>query len=556
MNDDKNNEIQGQISEQKSEKRKKKKRRGKTSQSSENITGNPQEEKPLVTISSIITDENSKLPIKDSNVNNQEKSTEQNPTKLRKRKKEKNEFITEEQKEKSDILPKAKTMASVKEQISYVPEDLSIDKENDINERTKSEVIVRDKKGSFLKRANYVDNEEGSKKEEIKGIIPSKDINPLKLISIDEEDGELDYLEAEKAYELSVLLDSHKFIKQNKNFDKKFEQLVKRKIIRYERNLLDLSQNDNFFILYELQVTETTELCLTDIATLNAIKSVFISYPSVHLIIILSDEEFLNKNLDKYDYSLVKEFATQKLANVLIYLDLDSENEKRIHSFSIKKFKTQNPEFENQKNKIKELIDKPKVRKLFNLTTKEEEKNDLLLDYPCYLSVATNPSIYTKYIPDITSDYRCLIINSIFFMNRYQLCFDAAKTLSFTEPAVIALKIVPPLKGVDGREAFCDLNQNDAILSSDENISLNKKIMQVAYGEENAFNPNVDVACQYLGFLEEDNDNYDDMIKRFKEGKIDKSEVRIKVFNLLKDVFKIFREKDINDIDTNKIMIN
>ena len=553
--DDKKNEIQGQISEQKSEKRKRKKRRGKASQSSENITSNPQEEKPLVTISSIITDENRKLPIKDTSINNQVKNTEQNPAKLRKRKKEKNDDVTEDQKEKSDLLTKARTMASVNEQITYIPEDLSLNKEDDINERTKSEVIVRDKKGIFLKRANYVDNEEGSKKEEIRGIIPSKDIDPKKLISIDEEDGELDYLEAEKAYELSVFLDSHKFIKKNNNFDKKFEQLVKRKIIRYERNLLELSPNDNFFILYELQVTETTELCLTDIATLNAIKSVFISYPSVHLIIILSDEEFLNKNLDKYDYSLVKEFATQKLANVLIYLDLDSDNEKRIHSFSIKKFKTQNPEFEKQKKQIKDLIDKPKVRKLFNLTTKEEEKNDSLLDYPCYLSVATNPSIYTKYIPDITSDYRCLIINSIFFMNRYQLCFDAAKTLSFNEPAVIALKIVPPLKGVDGREAFCDLNQNDAILSSDENISLNKKIMQVAYGEENANNPNADVACQYLGFLEEDNDNYDDMIKRFKEGKIDKSDVRIKVFNLFKDIFKIFREKDINDIDTNQIMI-
>ena len=554
--DDKKNEIQGQISEQKSEKRKRKKRRGKASQSSENITSNPQEEKPLVTISSIITDENRKLPIKDTSINNQVKNTEQNPAKLRKRKKEKNDDVTEDQKEKSDLLTKARTMASVNEQITYIPEDLSLNKEDDINERTKSEVIVRDKKGIFLKRANYVDNEEGSKKEEIRGIIPSKDIDPKKLISIDEEDGELDYLEAEKAYELSVFLDSHKFIKKNNNFDKKFEQLVKRKIIRYERNLLELSPNDNFFILYELQVTETTELCLTDIATLNAIKSVFISYPSVHLIIILSDEEFLNKNLDKYDYSLVKEFATQKLANVLIYLDLDSDNEKRIHSFSIKKFKTQNPEFEKQKKQIKDLIDKPKVRKLFNLTTKEEEKNDSLLDYPCYLSVATNPSIYTKYIPDITSDYRCLIINSIFFMNRYQLCFDAAKTLSFNEPAVIALKIVPPLKGVDGREAFCDLNQNDAILSSDENISLNKKIMQVAYGEENANNPNADVACQYLGFLEEDNDNYDDMIKRFKEGKIDKSDVRIKVFNLFKDIFKIFREKDINDIDTNQIMIH
>jgi hypothetical protein len=408
----------------------------------------------------------------------------------------------------------------------------------------------------YFKRANIVDKQQSPYlKEESKGTIPSKDINPNDLFVVDEEDGEIDYLEAQKAYELSVFLESHNFIKKNNNFEKRFVDLVKRKIIRFERNLLDLVENDKFFILYELQVSEHTDLCLTEIVTLNAIKSVFLAYSSVHLIIIVSDEELSNKDSKKYDNSLIKQFAQEKLAYILIYLDLDSNNEKRVHAFSAKEFKLKNEEFSNEKKQLRELVNKPKLRKLFNLTKKEEERNDLLLDYPCSLAIATNPLIYSNYIPEITQDFRCLIINSIFFMNRYQLCFDAAKLLSFNEPAVIALKIVPPLKGVNGLEAFSNLEEDNTILSSDEDISLSKKINDLAYGEEEKRNPNLDIGCQYLAFLEEDNDNYNDAIKRFEEGKVDKAEIRLKVFNLLKDIFRIFREKDLNNIDINKVMI-
>ena len=70
-----------------------------------------------------------------------------------------------------------------------------------------------------------------------------KEIEPMNLISVDEDDGEVDYLKAEQAYELSVLLESHKFIRNIKNFDKKFINLIRKQIVRYERNLYDLSSN-------------------------------------------------------------------------------------------------------------------------------------------------------------------------------------------------------------------------------------------------------------------------------------------------------------------------
>ena len=68
------------------------------------------------------------------------------------------------------------------------------------------------------------------------------------------------------------------------------------------QKILELSENNQFFILYELQVSDQINLCLTEIATLNAIKYIFLAFPSVHLIIMFSDEEYYNKNSMKYLY--------------------------------------------------------------------------------------------------------------------------------------------------------------------------------------------------------------------------------------------------------------
>ncbi len=104
-------------------------------------------------------------------------------------------------------------------------------------------------------------------------------------------------------------------------------------------------------------------------------------------------------------------------------------------------------------------------------------------------------------------------------MNRYQMCFDAAKILSFNEPAIMALKMVPTITGHNGTEAYFNFDEESTLLTSDEAISLQEKIEKMATSEGR--NPNLDIACQYLGFLEEDNDNYYYFIKRFEEGKDD-----------------------------------
>ena len=75
---------------------------------------------------------------------------------------------------------------------------------------------------------------------------------------------------------------------------------------------------------------------------------------------MFSDEEYYKKNSMKYENALIKEFCQDRLKNFLLYLDLEPEDEKRIHAFSTKLFKTKNKEFENEKIKttIKKTMDK------------------------------------------------------------------------------------------------------------------------------------------------------------------------------------------------------
>lgn len=546
MNEEEQIELYNGIPEQQNERRKRKKRRGKISNESgenENVEeSNPPEETPLITLSSVLNGENDKLPLEyNPNLMHADygEKLEQESTKKKRRKKR-----GRREKEKED-----ENETNEANEANEKPEEI------DENEKNKLRSNLNDQ---FKRTENINKPKRRIEEEDSDGIIPSKDINPKELYENDDEEenevDELDYLKARKAYDLSVFLDSHKFIKNKKGFDPIFSDLIKRKLIRFERNMYDLVDNDQFFILYELQVSEHTELTLNDMVTLNTIKSILDAFPNNHLIIIISDEELYNQNPDKYDYSLIEEFGKDKLKNVLLFLNLENEN--RIHAFSTRTFKRINPEFENQKNDLKQLVDKPRLRKLFNIP--EDDRNDLLLDYPCYLAVAANPSIYTNFIPDINADCKCLIVNSIYYMNRYLMCFDASKenALNFIPPSAIAIKLVPHLNGFNDLENYGDFDEENMILSSDDNFSLDKKLKKLEDNESSDRNPNMDAACQYLGFLDDDNKNYKNLTENYEKGNIVKRDIINRVYNLLQDLLRVFKEKNNNNIDVGNIMLN
>ena len=376
-----------------------------------------------------------------------------------------------------------------------------------------------------------------------KNIYPQKDIKPLNLFTVDEDDGEIDYLKAEQAYELSVLLESHKFIRNAKNIDKLFINLIKRQVIRYERNLYNLSLNDNkFFILYELQASKNSNLSLMDIMILDTIKSILISYPDVHLIIFIEFNDSFEDNSSR-----------EKLSNIIIYLNFNSDIDKRIHAFSPKLFKEKNEMFQNQEEKFKKFLSEEKVVDLFNLTEKNEEK-DKILEYLFCLAISPNPIIYSRYIPEITSDFKCLIINSIFYMNRYQLCFSASKALSFPEPSIISLKVIPHIKEINWEEIIYDLDGDMNILSSDDEKTLYNKIGFLT-NKSRGRNINRDILYQYLSYLEEDDEKLKEIIKQYEEGIENNQDIIKNLIFLIEEKFKIMKNKDIKRFDINKYCI-
>ena len=562
-------EISNEIPKDSTQKKKRKKKKHKKNSAQQQSHKEENGESKIESIE--ITEENVEIKLKsneinetpEENIQNQETTNLKddnntnfeeiiNNNKKEDIKEEINEIeSTENTKKHKGKKKKGKKIKKKKEEINDELKEETLDDKNEEKEKDIQDSNIKNENNILEENNEKIDNNDIEINKEI---YPEKDIDPMNLIIMDEDDGEIDYLKAEQIYELSVFLESHKFIRNIKKFDSKFINLVKRHIIRYEKNLYELTFTNKFFILYELIITANPGLCLSDILLLDTIKSILISYPDSHLIIIISDEDFLNTNNkdNEYDDSLIEKYSKEKLSNIITYIDLNSEKEKNIHVFS-SKLLSKKEAFVKQKNNFKNTINKKRLKKLFNSTSNKDDIN--ILDYPCTLSLISNPLFYTEYIPEITSEYKCLIINSIFYMNRYQLCFSASKYYSFPESSIIALKILPPLTGVNGQESNFDIKEENIILSTDDDSTLEKKMKEIAH-EDKEKNINLDIGCQYLYFLEDNNENYNNMIEDYESGKLEHMDINERCLELIKEKFNIFKNKDIKDFDVNKFFVD
>ena len=138
-------------------------------------------------------------------------------------------------------------------------------------------------------------------------------------------------------------------------------------------------------------------------------------------------------------------------------------------------------------------------------------------------------------------------------MNRYELCFSASKVLSFPEPAAISLKIIPPLKEIYSQEKInYDINEELMIQSSDDNNMLANKMTQMTNKDKEGI-INREIFYKYFFILEEDDEKYKEMIKKYDEEK--ENDMNEDVVKLIKEKFKEFKKKDIKDVDVNKILV-
>lgn len=347
-----------------------------------------------------------------------------------------------------------------------------------------------------------------------------------------------------KEFNLKELTTENEFVKLAPT---EFQELVKRKIIQVEKNITKEDLSKPFFILYELIPDEKTALCLYDIVQLQIIK-MFLKQAKNHLIIQIADEEVFAYT--KKQFSQIHKNALEKLKSVISYLIEEApELEKQIHVFYNRELHLHNRIYEEKVSFYKMKVTYDKIKSLFSLT---EEDNINKLDYPCYTAVASNGEIYTNYIPEITKDTKCIIINQINKINRYELCFDASEKLQFTKPGFIGFKIVPQL---NGKDEDCYVDDEHTMLSTDDDKSLRKKIMKFSFsGSRGSGNledhrklggdVESDISCRCLRFIEFDNAKLDENIEKFSKGILTCGEIKevlyekvVKIFNGIKKNF-------------------
>ena len=331
--------------------------------------------------------------------------------------------------------------------------------------------------------------------------------------------------------------------------DNILKSYIEKKSLCGGRNIEKLKNNKKIFLLYELLFNDHTNLALNEIVILDILKSLLKENPDLHLIIQIADDELYTKGTFKFNQ--VSKFAIEKLENVLKYLTNGAQNN-NIHVFSNTSFRLKDNNFESLVSNFKMKVSYEKVTKLFNISEDDPVSS---LDYPCYIAMATNPNIYTQYIPEIKSDYTCLVINSIFNMYRYQIGYDAAKILNYNEPILLATKIISPLTGTNGYE--CNYNSQDdtTLLTNDEEKSLRKKIMKHSVSgsrgngsmeDHRKYGGDVikDISCQYLAFVEKDINKFNENIEKFGKGELSCGEIKDIMFKCVNEMFKIVREAE------------
>ncbi|KAG8934048.1 tryptophan--tRNA ligase [Tulasnella sp. 418] len=144
-----------------------------------------------------------------------------------------------------------------------------------------------------------------------------------------------------------------------------------------------------------------------------------------------------------------------------------------------------------------------------------------------FVSIQAAPS-FSNSFPQIygtKSDIPCLIPCAIDQDPYFRLTRDTAAKLKYPKPALIHSKFFPALQGPQTKMSASD--QNSAIFMSDTTNQIKNKINKHGFsgGQETeeehrrlGGNPDVDVAYQYLGFFEEDDELYAKIAADYRAG--------------------------------------
>lgn len=139
------------------------------------------------------------------------------------------------------------------------------------------------------------------------------------------------------------------------------------------------------------------------------------------------------------------------------------------------------------------------------------------------------------FLPNVLSgkDEYCLIPLAVDQDPHFRISRDVVQKLGHKKPAVLHAKFMSPLTGVQGKSSSS--NSGHAILMTDSPKEIKNKINKHAFsgGQETVEehrklggNVEIDVACQWLKYFEEDDKKLATIYKDYSEGKLLSGEVK------------------------------
>ncbi|KAG8764142.1 tryptophan--tRNA ligase [Ceratobasidium sp. 428] len=157
----------------------------------------------------------------------------------------------------------------------------------------------------------------------------------------------------------------------------------------------------------------------------------------------------------------------------------------------------------------------------------------------------SHPTIFGT-AKDIPALIPCAIDQDPYF----RLTRDVAAKLKYPKPALLHAKFLPALQGSATKMSAS--NPNTAIYMTDTAGQIKNKINKHGFsgGQETeeehrrlGGNPDVDVAYQYLGFFEEDDEEYKKLAEEYRAGRLLTGELKAKCIAALQEVVQAFQER-------------
>lgn len=291
--------------------------------------------------------------------------------------------------------------------------------------------------------------------------------------------------------------------------------------------ILDLYEKGEKFYLYTGRGPSSEALHLGHLVPFMFTKYLQDAFKVPLVIQLTDDEKFLWKNLTVEES---KRLAREN-AKDIIACGFDIER-----TFIFSDFSFVGGAFYENMVKVARCVTYNKVVGIFGFTPEDHIGKS---SFPPVQAVPSFPSSFPHLFPG-NDQLRCLIPCAIDQDPYFRMTRDVAPRIGYQKPSLIESRFFPALQGENTKMSASD--PNSAIYVTDTAKDIKQKVNKYAFsgGQDSVelhrklgANLEVDVSIKYLNFFLEDDDELEDIKKKYKEGKLLTGEVKQILVDLL-----------------------